>query len=150
MIIILTKLMFAPIHIQPNFHMSLSSKPYLPTTKLKSFLLNCKGCSIHNTSKVGRDWRVFSHGIVDKKFEAIIASNIQLFATDQGTSEEDEVDKWIYGWSENGSDEGSLLVEILQIDGRRPITDYESRAHTFGRSVELFGARKTKNENCRK
>jgi hypothetical protein len=44
-------------------------------------------------SKVGRDWRVFSHGIVDKKFEAIIASNIQLFAIDQGTSKEDEAHK---------------------------------------------------------
>jgi len=25
---------------------------------------------------VGRDWRIFSNGVVDKEFEAIIASNI--------------------------------------------------------------------------
>ncbi len=93
MIINLTKLMFVPIHIQTNFHTTLSSKPYLITIKLESFLFSCKRCSIHSMSKVGRDWRVFSHGIVDKKFEAIIASNIQLFAIDQGTSKEDEAHK---------------------------------------------------------
>ncbi len=113
MIINLTKLMFAPIHIQPNFHTTFSSKPYLPTIKLKSFFFSCKGCSIHNMSEVGRDQKVFSHGIVDKKFEAITISNIQLSAIDERTLEEDEVDKWIYGSSENGSDEDSLLVEIL-------------------------------------
>jgi hypothetical protein len=68
--------MFAPIHIQSNFHITLSSKPYLPTIKLESFLLNYKGCSIHIMFGVGRDWRIFSNGVVDKEFEAIIASNI--------------------------------------------------------------------------
>jgi hypothetical protein len=43
--------------------------------------------------EVGRDWRVFSHGVVDKKFEAIIVSNIHLFAIDQGTSKEDAAHK---------------------------------------------------------
>jgi len=91
---------------------------------------------------------VFSHGVADKKFEVITASNIQLSTTDQGTSEEDEAHKRIYGWGENGSDEGSLLVEILQVDGGRLVLNYESKAHIFGRSAKLFGARKTKNENC--
>jgi hypothetical protein len=101
-------------------------------------------------SKVGRDWRVFSHGVVNKTYEAIIVSNIQLSTTDQRTLVEDEVHKQIYGWNENGSDEGSLLVEILQVDGGRLIIDYESRAHIFGRSAKLFGARKIENENCTK
>jgi hypothetical protein len=100
--------------------------------------------------KVGKDWKVFCHGVVDKKFETIIASNIQLFTIDQWTSKEDEAHKWIYGWNENGSDEGSLLAEILQVDGGRLSIDYESRAHIFGRSVELFRVRKTNNENCRR
>jgi len=65
--------------------------------------------------RVGRDWRVFSHGIVDKKSEVITTSNIQLSTIDQGTSKEDEVHKQIYGWSENVSDEGSLLAKILQV-----------------------------------
>jgi hypothetical protein len=82
MIINLTKLMFAPIHIQSNFHTTFSSKPYLPTIKQKSFFFSCKGCSIHNMSEVGRHWRVFSHEVVDKKSEAIITSNIQLSTTD--------------------------------------------------------------------
>jgi hypothetical protein len=86
-------------------------------------------------SKVGKDWRVFSHGVVDKKYEVIIASNIQLYVIDQRTSKDDE---------------GSLLVEILQIDGGRSVANYESRACIFGRSVELFGTRKIENENCRK
>jgi hypothetical protein len=86
----------------------------------------------------------------NKKFEAIFASNIQLFAIDQGTSKEDGVHKHIYGWSENGSDEGSLLVKILQVDGGRLIANYESIAHIFGRSAKIFGARKIKNENCKK
>jgi hypothetical protein len=38
----------------------------------------------------------------------------------------------------------------LQVDGRRSIIDYESRTCIFGRSVELFGARKTKNENSKR
>jgi hypothetical protein len=97
-------------------------------------------------SKVGKDWRVFSHGVVNKKFEAITASNIQLSTTNQRKSKEDEVHKRIYGWSENGSDEGSLLAKILQVKGGRSIVDYESRAHIFGRSVELFGAREIENE----
>ncbi|KAH9553191.1 hypothetical protein CY35_09G105600 [Sphagnum magellanicum] len=98
---------------------------------------------------VSRDWRVFSHGVADKKSEAITASNIQLSGTDQGTSEEDEAHKRKYGWSESesGSDEGSLLAEIRQADGGRSVADYESRACIFGRSAELFGARKTENED---
>jgi hypothetical protein len=44
--------------------------------------------------------------------EAIIASNIHLSATNQGTSKEDETHKQKYGWSENGNDEGSLLAKI--------------------------------------
>jgi hypothetical protein len=72
--------------------------------------------------------------------ETIIASNIHLSATNQGTSKEDETHKQKYGWSENGSDEGSLLVEMLQADGRRSIVDYESKICIFGRSVKLFGA----------
>jgi len=59
-------------------------------------------------SEVGRDRRVFSNGIVDKKFEAIIDLNIQLSMIDQRTLKEDEAHKRIYGWNENGSDEGSL------------------------------------------
>jgi hypothetical protein len=86
-------------------------------------------------SKIGKDWRVFSHGVVDKKYEVIIASNIQLYVIDQRTSKDDE---------------GSLLVEILQIDGGRSVANYESRACIFARSVELFGTRKIENENCRK
>jgi hypothetical protein len=101
-------------------------------------------------SRVGKDWRVFCHGVADKKFEATAASNIQLSTINQGTSKKDEAHKWIYGWSENGSDEGSLLAEILQVDGGRLVVDYESKAHIFGRSAKLFGARKTKNENCRR
>ncbi len=93
---------------------------------------------------------VFSHGVANKNFEVITTSNIQLSVTNQGTLEEDEAHKWIYGWGENGSDEGSLLVEILQVDGGRLVDDYESKAHIFGRSAKLFGARKTKNENCMK
>jgi len=93
---------------------------------------------------------VFSHGVANKIFEVITTSNIQLSVTNQGTLEEDEAHKWIYGWGENGSDEGSLLVEILQVDGGRLVDDYESKAHIFGRSAKLFGARKTKNENCMK
>jgi hypothetical protein len=31
----LTKMMFAPFHIQFNFHITLSSKPYLQIIKLK-------------------------------------------------------------------------------------------------------------------
>ncbi len=96
---------------------------------------------------VGRDWRVFSHGVADKKSEAITASNIKLSATDQGTPEEDEAHKQKYGWSESESDEGSLLAEILQADGGRSVADYESRARIFGRSAKLFGARKTENED---
>jgi hypothetical protein len=101
-------------------------------------------------SEVGRDWKVFSHGVVDKKFEAIIASNIQLFAIDQKTLEEDEAHKHIDGWNENGSDEGSSLAKILQVDGGRLVIDYGSRAHIFRRSVQLFGIKKTENENCRR
>jgi hypothetical protein len=41
-------------------------------------------------SKIGKDWRVFSHGVVDKKYEVIIASNIQLYVIDQRTSKDDE------------------------------------------------------------
>jgi hypothetical protein len=85
MIINFTKLMFAFIRIQSNCHNTLSSKPYLPTIKLKSFLLSCKGCSIHNMSKIGRDWKVFSHGVVDMKSEVIIAWNIHLSTTNQRT-----------------------------------------------------------------
>ncbi len=114
MIIILTKLMFAPIHIQSNFHITLSSKPYLPTIKLESFLLNCKGYSIHNMFRVGRDQRVFSHGFADEKSEAITTSNIQLFAIDQRSLKENEIHKWIYGWNENGSDEGFLHAKYYK------------------------------------
>jgi hypothetical protein len=106
--------------------------------------------TIHSTSGGGRDWRVFSHGVADKKSEAITASNIQLSATDQGTSEEDEAHKQKYGWSESESDESSLLAEILQADGGKSAADYESRARIFGRSAELFGARKTESEDSRR
>jgi hypothetical protein len=88
MIINLTKLMFEPIRIQSNFHTTLSLKPYLPIIKLESFLLSCKGCPIHNLSRVGRNWRVFSHRVVDMKSKTITASNIQLFTIDQGTLKE--------------------------------------------------------------
>jgi hypothetical protein len=37
----------------------------------------------------------------------------------------------------------------LQADGGRSVVDYESRAHIFGRNVELFGTRKTENETVR-
>ncbi len=143
MIIKLTKLMFAPIHIQSNFHNTLSSKPYLPTIKFESFLLNYKGCSIHSMFRVGRDQRVLSRRVEDKKFETIIASNIQLFTIDQRSLKEDEAHKQIYGWNENGSDEGSLLLEILQAYGGRSVVDYESRVRIFGRNAKLFGAKKT-------
>ncbi len=142
--------MFAPIHIQSNFHITLSSKPYLPTIKLKSFLLNYKGCSIFSMFGIGRNWKVISHGVANKKSEAIITSNIQLFAIDQRTWNENEVYKYIYGWNEDGSDEGSLLAEMLQVDGRRLVVNYESRAHIFGRSAKFFGARKIENENYRR
>jgi len=94
--------------------------------------------------EVGRDWKVFSNGVVDKEFEVIIATNIQLYMTNQTTLEEDEVHKQIYGWSENGSDEGSLLVEKLQIDGGRSIVDYESRACIFGRNANFLELGKQK------
>ncbi len=69
MIINLTEPMFAPIHIRSNFHITLSSKPYLPTIKLEGFLLNYKGCSILNMFGVGRDWRVISHGVAIKNLK---------------------------------------------------------------------------------
>lgn len=34
----LTKMMFAPLHIQSNFHTTFSSKPYLQTIKLEAKL----------------------------------------------------------------------------------------------------------------
>jgi hypothetical protein len=119
----------------------------VPITEREQATFSAARDTIHSTSGGGRDWRVFSHGVADKKSEAITASNIQLSATDQGTSEEDEAHKQKYGWSESESDEGSLLAEILQADGGRSAADYESRAHIFGRSAELFGARKTENED---
>ncbi len=48
------------------------------------------------------------------------------------------------------NDEGPLLAKILQVEKGRLIVDYESRVHIFGRSTELFGARKIENENCRR
>jgi hypothetical protein len=39
-------------------------------------------------SRVGRNWKVFSHGVVDKKSKVIIVSNMQLPTIDQGTLEE--------------------------------------------------------------
>jgi hypothetical protein len=48
------------------------------------------------------------------------------------------------------NDEGPLLTKILQVEKGRLIVDYESRVHIFGRSTELFGARKIENENCRR
>ncbi len=64
----------------------------------------------------------------------------------QRTLEEDDVHKQIYGWSENGSDEGSLLA----VEGRSLVATYESRACIFGRSAKLFGAKKIKNEIYKK
>jgi hypothetical protein len=46
--------------------------------------------------------------------------------------------------SENGGHEGSLLAEILQVEGGRSIVDYESRVCIFGRSAKLFGTKKQK------
>jgi hypothetical protein len=101
-------------------------------------------------SKVGRDWRFISHGVANKKYEAIIASNIQLSIIDQRSLEEDETHKQIYGWNENGSDKGSLLVDLLQVDGGRSVANYENRTYIFGRNAKLLGAKKTENENCRR
>jgi hypothetical protein len=49
---------------------------------------------------------------------------IQLSATNQRTLKENEVHKRIYGWSENGNDEGSLLAKILQADGGRLVANH--------------------------
>jgi hypothetical protein len=121
----------------------------LPITENEPASFSAARDTLHSTSIGGGDWRAFSHGVADKKSEAITASNIKLSATDQGTSEE-EAHKRKYGWSESGSDEGSLLAEILQAVGGRSATDYQSRALIYGRSAELFGARKTENEDCRR
>ncbi len=106
----------------------------LPITENEPASFSAARDTLHSTSIGGRDWRAFSHGVADKK--AITASNIKLSATDQGTSEE-EAHKRKYGWSEIGSDEGSLLAEILQAVGERSATDYESRAPIYGR-VQSF------------
>jgi hypothetical protein len=34
----LIEMMFTPLHIQSNFHITLSSKPYLPTIRLEAEL----------------------------------------------------------------------------------------------------------------
>ncbi len=122
----------------------------VPITEREQATFSAARDTIHSTSGGGRDWRVFSHGVADKKSEALTASNIKLSETDQGTPEEDEAHKQKYGWSESESDEGSLLAEILQADGGRSAADYESRARIFGRSAELFGARKTESEDSRR
>jgi hypothetical protein len=41
------------------------------------------------------------------------------------------------------------LQKYCKLEEGQSATDYESRAHIFGRSAELFGARKTENEDCR-
>jgi hypothetical protein len=69
----------------------------LPITEREQATFSVAKDTIHIMSGGGRDWRVFSHGVADKKSEAITSSNIKLSATNQGTPEEDEAHKQKYG-----------------------------------------------------